>query len=293
MRLAIGIATTGRAAILSDTLRWIGQQTRLPERVVICPVSPSDVGMNALSDLSYPAQVVSCASGLPTQRNAIIAATLDMDALVFLDDDFFPAITYLANAERLLLDEPNVVLATGALIEDGIHGPGLDPDYARAKLAATAPPSSADGKGEPHHHVYGCNMVVRLAPVLGSGIRFDAELPLYAWQEDVDFARQMAPFGRIVRSRALTGIHLGTKHGRTSGVKFGYSQIANPIYLMRKGTMSVSFGTRTMAKNVAANLARSVRPEPHVDRIGRCIGNLMAIGDILRGRLHPRRILEI
>jgi len=34
-------------------------------------------------------------------------------------------------------------------------------------------------------------------------------------------------------------------------------------------------------------------PEPWVDRRGRVRGNLMAFRDLLRGRLDPRRILEI
>ena len=103
----------------------------------------------------------------------------------------------------------------------------------------------------------------------------------------------MAPFGRIVQAEALTGIHLGVKGARTSGVKFGYSQIANPTYLIRKGTMSLKFGLRTMGRNLLSNFARVIRPEPHVDRFGRCKGNLRALFDLVTGRLHPRRILEL
>ncbi len=136
-------------------------------------------------------------------------------------------------------------------------------------------------------------MVVRLNPVRKHGARFDEALPLYAWQEDIDFSRQLAPFGEIVQTQALTGVHLGVKRGRTSGVRFGYSQVANPIYLMSKGTMSVAFGARHVARNLLANLAHLPWPEPHVDRYGRCKGNLLAVLDLLRGRLHPQRVLEM
>jgi hypothetical protein len=91
----------------------------------------------------------------------------------------------------------------------------------------------------------------------------------------------------------LSGVHLGVKSGRTSGLRFGYSQIANPIYLMRKGTMSLSFGGKSILKNLAANLFRSVRPEAYVDRVGRLKGNLFALGDLVRGKLHPGRITEL
>ena len=41
------------------------------------------------------------------------------------------------------------------------------------------------------------------------------------------------------------------------------------------------------------NAARSLRPEPHVDRLGRLKGNLIAIGDLLRGRMHPMRVMDL
>ena len=45
-------------------------------------------------------------------------------------------------------------------------------------------------------------------------------------------------------------------------------------------------------ERVAANLARSVRPEPYVDRAGRCLGNVRAALDLMTGRLDPARILS-
>ncbi|HEX5958492.1 MAG TPA: glycosyltransferase [Hyphomicrobiaceae bacterium] len=292
LRLAVGIATSGRRELLSETLAELGKQVRLPDRVVVCSPSPSDVDAQMAASLPFPVTAISTTPGLPAQRNAILREVDDTDAIVFFDDDFFPAATYLSHAELILGRYPTVVLATGKLIEDGIHGPGLSPAYARQKLA-DAPAADPHAALLPYYGVYGCNMVVRLAPVRKHGASFDEALPLYAWQEDIDFSRQLAPFGDIVQTQALTGVHLGVKLGRTAGVRFGYSQIANPIYLMGKGTMSVPFGARTMARNVLANLAHLPWAEPHVDRHGRCEGNLLAVLDLLRGRLHPQRILEM
>ena len=74
-----------------------------------------------------------------------------------------------------------------------------------------------------------------------------------------------------------------------SGVKLGYSQVANPIYLSRKGTMSPGYSARMLSKNMLANAVGSLRPEPMIDRAGRLRGNLIALGDVLRGRVTPER----
>ena len=109
-------------------------------------------------------------------------------------------------------------------------------------------------------------MSVRLALVRQHALDFDERLPLYGWLEDVDFSRQLARFGRVVRSDATRGVHLGTKLGRSLGVPLGYSQIANPFYLMCKGTMGWSRALAQMLRNIAKNVLRSVHPEPWVDR---------------------------
>jgi succinoglycan biosynthesis transport protein ExoP len=88
-------------------------------------------------------------------------------------------------------------------------------------------------------------------------------------------------------------VHLGTKSGRQSGLRLGYSQIANPVYLVRKGSFAWCRAIRQIARNVAMNIAFSWRPEPYVDRRGRLRGNVIAIKDLARGQLHPLRILAM
>ena len=75
-------------------------------------------------------------------------------------------------------------------------------------------------------------------------------------------------------------------------VKDRYSQIANPIYLVRKGTMPRSYAYLLIRRNVAANLLGSFRPEPWIDRRGRLAGNALALADIAIGRISPQRILQ-
>ena len=139
--------------------------------------------------------------------------------------------------------------------------------------------------------LYGCNMVLRTAAI-GSD-RFDEQLPLYGWQEDVDFAARIARRGPLRSTNAFTGVHRGAKGGRTSGVRFGYSQVANIIYLCGKRTMGWRFGLNLLGRNILANHVRMFWPEPWADRRGRACGNWLAFADLMRGRLHPTRILDL
>jgi GT2 family glycosyltransferase len=291
LNIAVGIATAGRRAVLSETINVLARQTRLPDLLVICPVTLDDVDAAALVHFPAPTHIVNGAAGLPAQRNLILAEIKAADVVIFFDDDFFPHPDYLLEVEHLLADNPDVVGATGFLVADGAHGPGISIEAGHALMSnmvkdCDTPPFELYG-------AYGCNMSFRLAPIRRHGILFDENLPLYGWQEDIDFSRRLAPSGKIIKSARLQGVHLGTKRGRTSGVRLGYSQVANPIYLCRKGTFAWMRTIRFITRNVVANIVRSVRPEPWVDRRGRLKGNLLAVSDMAIGRLSPRRILEL
>jgi GT2 family glycosyltransferase len=291
LSIVIGIATTGRAAIAAATVADICRQSRRPDRVVVSAAFSDDLALEDASRREHiPVEVIIGTQGSAIQRNAILDLLEDEDVVLFLDDDFLMAPDYLAELERLFVDRPDVMAATGLVLRDGVLGPGLTLDEGRAALAA-APVGSAELADI--NNGYGCNMAFRLAPIRANGVRFDARLPLYAWLEDVDFSRRLAPHGRIVRAAALRGVHLGVKLGRTSGIRFGYSQIANPIYLNRKGTMRRGHAARMMTRNVLANLGKALVPEPWVDRRGRLRGNLLAFLDVLRRRLDPERVLTL
>jgi GT2 family glycosyltransferase len=290
LNLAIGIATAGRREVLSATLDIIARQTRQSDRIVICPADSEDVDPASLK--SFPnSEIVSGARGLCSQRNAILQALPDAEIVVFFDDDFLPAPDYLAEVERLFQHMPDVVAATGKVLADGIGGPG----YSRAeglKFLQSAFPPPLGAEIVDTHNAYGCNMVLRLDPVRQHQLRFDENLPAYGWLEDVDFCRRLAPYGRIVHSPYLQGVHLGTKRGRTSGVRFGYSQIANPIYMARKGSLAWRRALRQIGRNLAANIAHAPKPEAWIDRRGRIKGNYLAFRDLIVGKLAPQRILD-
>jgi hypothetical protein len=67
----------------------------------------------------------------------------------------------------------------------------------------------------------------------------------------------------------------------------------NPVYLIRKGTIPIGFALELMCRNVGANIIRSVRPEPYIDRRGRLKGNLMAVFHLTKGRVEPEFVLNL
>ncbi|WP_163266774.1 glycosyltransferase family 2 protein [Chelativorans alearense] len=293
-RFAIGIATSGRREILRTLLPHLARQVRRPDEIVICAACEDDVDMAALDTVGLNIRVLVAERGLCRQRNHILRNVPTADILLYLDDDFLMGPSYVDETERIFASDPEVVMCTGTVDADGITGPGIDVSEALAIIdRGQHEPAGAADDPQVIYNAYGCNMAVRMAMVRAEGLAFDENLPLYGWLEDVDFSRQMARYGKIVVSRRLRGVHLGTKSGRTSGVRFGYSQIANPIYLMRKRTMSFRHASVQIARNLIANTVKLTTPEPWVDRKGRLKGNLRALADLVRGRLAPQKIVAL
>ncbi|MFQ3623935.1 MAG: glycosyltransferase, partial [Acetobacteraceae bacterium] len=250
LRLAVGIATRNRPAILAQTIAELARQTRAPDAVLVCHVGPEDVGDLPAKrpDITF----LTAAAGLPRQRNAILDAT-DADILLFLDDDFLAAPAYLAVLEAVMVAHPDCVVATGTVIADGAKGPGITVEAGRAILAADTVPADVLSV-VPHFNGYGCNMAVRMRVVRERGIRVDEALPLYAWYEDIDFTRALGRHGTILRLAGARGVHLGVKQARTPGLRLGYSQVANPVYLARKGTFPWSHAIPSAARHTWRNI---------------------------------------
>lgn len=289
MRLAIGIATRGRPAILASALEDLGGQSRQPDRIIVAYPDPVDIGPapERFPDVEF----VKSKPGLTRQRNTILDVVDQEGIIVFLDDDFFLHPEYLHNIERVFNRYHDVVVATGKILADGINGPGLTVAYSRELIAAENA-CSPETVLTPAFNAYGCNMSVRMEPVQSHRLRFDESLPLYGWYEDVDFSRQAAAYGRVVRVENALGVHLGSKSGRQSGVRLGYSQVANPLYLARKRSVPWTYAIASMVSRSAKNLVRSAAPEAFVDRRGRLRGNLRGWRDVINGRISPLSILK-
>lgn len=287
--VAVIVATRGRPEIVTATLHYfIETQTLKPATIIVSCADPEDAGEAA----KLPGvRVVVGPPGLPAQRNSALAALPDgVEIVVFLDDDFVADAGWLAAAAQLFRDDPQVAGFTGHVLVDGIKGPGLSFEDA-VRIVETAD-NKPDWDIIDAYSPYGCNMAFRTS-MMGQ-VRFDERLVLYGWLEDRDFAARVAKRGgRLVKCASARGVHMGVKSGRVAGERFGYSQIVNPFYMLRKGTMSAGQVADHVFRNLVSNLVRALKPEPFIDRQGRLRGNLIGLADILRGRLHPERAAAI
>lgn len=289
MHIAVVLASYGRPDIVTEINRRLRAQTRRPDSVCISVTKSEDAPG---PDDAGAADIILAPRGLCAQRNRGLDHVGDKaDIIVFFDDDFVPADNYLERLETLFTENPELAGATGHVLCDGINGPGFDYDDADRAIAAHAPVPRDQWTLEPRPSLYGCNMAYRRKAI--ENLRFDETLPLYGWLEDVDFSARAAHWGPVIESNALAGVHLGVKGGRTPGVQLGYSQIVNPIYLHRKGTIELKRVARNIGGNFIANHLRALAPEPYVDRLGRAKGNWIAIKDVLSGKIDPAAMLSL
>lgn len=285
LRIHVAIATVGRASLARQTIDLLAGQSRRPDGVIVVGASEADIA--GIGDSVMAPRLALAERGLCRQRNrALELLEGQADVVVFFDDDFVPSPDYLAAVERIFLAHDDVAGITGNLVGDGVRHGGYGIAQAQAMIAAQT--LLLDPAIIPREALYGCNMALRMAHV--GTLRFDEALPLYGWQEDIDFTMRLSRRGRLVSTGLVTGVHLGVKGGRTSGRRLGYSQVANIVYLRRKGTMPIPLARKLLWRNVAANLLRALFPEPHVDRLGRLRGNGLAFVDLLRGQIDPRKI---
>lgn len=289
MKLAVVIPTLRRQAQVSRMLDFLKGQTRPPDEVIVSATDPSDVELPP--DLPFPTRTLIGPMGASVQRNTALRCALEhFEIITFFDDDFLPAEDYLAGVVEAFRVNPDFAVVMGRVIQDGASNAGITWNDALDALARPDP-KPCEAAVVDHIGAYGCNMSVRVSVV--GDIRFDERLVLNGWQEDIDFSSRLRAHGRVVCVTELRGVHLGVKAGRVSGVRFGYSQVVNPIYLILKGSVPASFALPLMFRNLAANLAKSVKPEPFVDRRGRMRGNILGMAHVLRGRIEPEYALRL
>ena len=291
-RIIVAIPTVGRGSIVAPVVRHLATQTRWPDLVVVSGAETADLGDLRDDELPFPVTLVLGPRGSCPQRNRVFDLLQPADVVLFIDDDYLLAPDHLAQLERIFAHHPEIAITTGSVLADGVLGPGLSYEQGLVALAEGLKTPAATAI-EPTRNGYGCNMAVRMATVLAHDLHFDENLPLYAWFEDVDFSLRAAQHGRVVKCGALRGVHLGTKTGRTPGKKLGYSQVANLVYIARKGVLPARTALKNIARNFIANSVRSIFPVAFADHRGRLIGNLIALGDLVRGRIDPQRITRL
>jgi glycosyltransferase involved in cell wall biosynthesis/GT2 family glycosyltransferase len=285
--VAVVIATLGRPKIVSQTVqRVIGRQTYKPAHIIVSCNELTDVG----DIIDWPGvKVLQGPTGLAKQRNTALASLpKSVEIVVFFDDDFVPASNWIELAVRTFCSDSNISGFTGNVILDGIKGAGISFEEAdraidNVKFKEPLPLISSFSP-------YGCNMAFRRSAI--EGLQFDERLILYGWLEDRDFGAMVkSKGGGLVKCMQARGVHLGVKTGRIAGYRLGYSQIINPLYMLKKGTMDIDQVARHLFRNVSSNAIRSIIPEQYIDRRGRLRGNLQGLVDALSGRLDPERAM--
>jgi len=291
LSVTVIIATKGRPELVSTTQKLLAAQTYPLTEIIYSVSDVSDVPEGAAD--SKGVKFVYGAAGLTKQRNRAIAELGEtVDVVVFFDDDFFPAKSWVINAVKLFEQNEDLVGITGTVIADGASGPGISTAAGLDIVHASENLGDEDSAQPPKpiHSLYGCNMAFRFTAL--KRCQFDERLPAYGWQEDQDISSEVARLGRIVKSRLSTGVHLGSKSGRIAGKKLGISQVINPLYLLKKNNIRPSHAARLVLGNIGANLVRSISPESYIDRRGRLVGNLIGLKYVILGRIDPGLISE-
>jgi hypothetical protein len=304
MQPYVVVATKGRPRETRRLLDHLARQTLVPAFTVVVGADASDLeGIEGHAAVASDrgACIVSPAAGLTLQRNfglallerrGLFTASGGRFFCAFFDDDFRPADDWLEMA-AWRFRRGGAVGLTGCVLADGIKKCGLAEDDAVAFLNGSRHPEPHWASGATERELgstYGCNMAFVDGVV--RSVRFDENLPLYGWQEDRDYTGLASALGRVIYFPLCRGVHLGVRAGRVSGFKFGYSQIANPVYLMRKGTVRFEAGFRLLGRALGANVVYSLVGPKHTDYPGRLKGNVNALWDLVRLRSHPRNILR-
>ena len=294
------VVTKGRSPEVTVLLSRLARQALLPRRVLVVGTCAEDFDPAAIADATaFECHGwISMRMGTTSQRNEGIdflrkAGLLhEAASVVFFDDDFRPAADWLAKCAELLDRGRGIHAVTGCVLSDGVHGASISEDDADRYIdGGLAPrPHWASGMRRDIGSLYGCNMGFRASTFLSC--RFDEELPLYGWQEDRDITGQVKRRGRVVFEPSCRGVHLGAGSGRSSGLRFGYSQIANLVYLRGKGTVELRVLIKFLFRAVVGNSVKAIRDERRAMYLQRLKGNALAAFDLLRGTCRPRRIID-
>jgi GT2 family glycosyltransferase len=179
--------------------------------------------------------------GLTKQRNRGIAESTG-DVVAFFDDDARPAPDVFAHVARAYVD-PDVVGATGRVMEPGDHLRGGRGSFVRRLLTGFGPPGTFTAGGYPRRFppiegefdvcfMQGCFLTVRREPAAVLG--FDEQLPGYGLAEDEDFSYRLSRLGRIRYVGDAVVEHDNTGFSTRDQRAFGRQLVVNRTHLFRK-----------------------------------------------------------
>jgi hypothetical protein len=297
-KVGVIIATTGRREVVTQTIDSILHRASLPACIVVVGAQKSDLPE---SDWSQSATriilTLAPQKGSALQRNyglALLPSTIEF--VSFLDDDVELHDQYFYEVNNVFEQSPTLVAFSGMVLTNG----NIETNKARKQLDEHNIPEGMPFFGHfPNKWpgLYGCSMNMRREII--ELVKFDDNLPLYAIGEDTEVGFRLSQHGEVGGSARCPLVHLATRSGRIAEVGVGYAQIVNFIYFAHKEIGYPRFFCyfERLIKVPLANLIFSVFPrlDTHtfVDRKGRLRGNLLAFRDLIQGKAHPSRLLQI
>lgn len=291
---AVIIATKGRPQEVSRLVERLSLQTVVSDYIVVSACGPADI--EGSEEFPANAKVIFGPPGLTAQRNRALALVHGKyDIVVFFDDDFVPSRFWIERVQLLFGTQVDLGTVTGRVLVDAVTTGGLAWSEGQSIVDRA---DSSEKMPTPHNYStqtdppYGCNMAFRLKAI--EGLIFDERLALNGWLEDLDFGVRARTRGRMISTDLIWGVHLGVKGARSSGLRFGYSQVVNPWYLMKKGMISHFVACRLITRGLAGNTIKMLASQKsHVDRRGRFKGNMIGIKDIIMGKYLPEKVAEL
>jgi glycosyltransferase involved in cell wall biosynthesis len=292
LRTAVIIATKDRPKEIASLLDTLARQSVAPDEIIVSACNPEDVPVGHV--FGDNVEVLFGSAGSSAQRNRGLSRVRGKaDVIVFFDDDFIPSRFWIERVQRLLATQPKVGCVTGRVLADGVASGGLEWSYGQSLVDdedRSSSPTMTNKEVEDAKSPYGCNMAFRAKAI--EDFWFDERLVLYGWLEDRDFGFRVATRAKAISTNVVWGVHLGSNRGRVSGLKFGYSQVVNPWYLMTKGVLKPRELCQHVLFGLGANALGVVFSSSHIDRYGRLKGNMIGIKDIILNRWAPERIVE-
>lgn len=293
--ISVAIVSKGRPEVLDETIAGLFRQTRLPRQVIVVVPAEVDLPRRHWGDA---VQTIVGPLGICNQRNkAIEAIPLSVEYVAFFDDDYELKPDYLEEAVLFLQRNPATIAFSGQTLVDG----GITRDEAIGLLAQRGHEETRSGvygwNGK-YRALYGCNMIIRRSILEYE--KFDEALPLYAFAEDYDISIRLERYGNVGRFSRCLGVHLATPGGRVREVQRGYSFVSNPWYFHQKGVSHLSpfmtlvrFWLAVFGRTFLYTLWKVIIFDKAHDWPGRLKGIWLAFVDIVRGKSHPKRILEL
>jgi GT2 family glycosyltransferase len=291
------IATVGRKEMVEQTVFSLSSRRTIPGCVIVVGASEKDLPV-FVHELPFPVHLLLApAKGLTIQRNHGIQQLSDsVEFVAFLDDDMELHDDYCAEVENVFRSVPEVAGFSGCIMANG----GIDRTGARVLLDGhqihkEMPPFGFYAKRWPGF--YGCAMNIRRRWLELE--QFDERLPLYALGEDCEMGFRLSRHGSVGGSARCPAVHLAARSGRISEVGVGYAQIINYLYFARKGIGYPRMATywQTLVRLPLVNLFFRLLPildrKKSIDRKGRFLGNLLALADVIRGRIDPKNLVNI